>query len=150
MVCNWFECKVHYRKVMEDGKVRKVTEPYLVEAMSFTEAESRIIEEVEPFISGEFLVSGIRRAGYSELFFSGAESADRWYACRLEFFTLDERTGMEKKTRACVLVQASGLQDAMSGLIDGMKSSMADYNAVSVKETAIVDVYPYQSEKQES
>lgn len=150
MVCNWFECKVRYEKAAENGMSRMVTEPYLVEAMSFTEAESRIIEEMTPFISGEFIISGIRHAGYSELFFSDAEGADRWYACRLGFITLDERTGMEKKTRSCVLVQASDLQDAMSGLADGMKSSMADYNAVSIKETAIVDVYPYQSEKEES
>ena len=64
----WFECKIRYEKVMENGMQKKVTEPYLVDALSFTEAEARIIEEMTPFISGEFTVSDIKRANYSELF----------------------------------------------------------------------------------
>ena len=127
---------------------KKVTEPYLVDALSFTEAESRIIEEITPFISGEFTVSDIKRASYSELFFSDEESADRWYACRLEVITLDERTGLEKKTKTNVLVQAADLRDAMAKLTNAMKSTMADYNAVSIKETAIMDVYPYQPKEE--
>ena len=127
---------------------KKVTEPYLVDALSFTEAESRIIEEITPFISGEFTVSDIKRANYSELLFSDEESADRWYACCLEFITLDEKTGMEKKTKTNVLVQAADLRDAMAKLNDGMKNIMADYNAVSIKETAIMDVYPYQPKEE--
>jgi uncharacterized membrane protein YvbJ len=68
MMHNWFECKIRYEKVMENGMNKKVTEPYLVDALSFTEAESRIIEEITPYISGEFTVSDIKRANYSELF----------------------------------------------------------------------------------
>lgn len=132
----------------ENGMNKKVTEPYLVDALSFTEAESRIIEEITPFISGEFTVSDIKRASYSELFFSDEESADRWYACRLEVITLDERTGLEKKTKTNVLVQAADLRDAMAKLTNAMKSTMADYNAVSIKETAIMDVYPYQPKEE--
>ena len=147
---NWFECKIRYEKVMENGKRKVVTEPYLVDALSFTEAELRMIEEFTPFISGEFIISGIGHAGYSELFFSDEESADKWYACRLEFITLDEKTGMEKKTKTSVLVQAADLRDAMAKLTDGMKSTMADYNAVCIKETAIVDVYPYRPKEEES
>lgn len=72
---NWFECKIRYEKVAENGMNKKVTEPYLVDALSFTEAESRIIEEITPFISGEFTVSDIKRANYSELFPSDEEAA---------------------------------------------------------------------------
>lgn len=147
---NWFECRIRYEKVAENGMNKKVTEPYLVDALSFTEAESRIIEEITPFINGEFTVSDIKRASYSELFFSDEEGADKWYACRLEFFTLDEKTGMEKKTKTNVLVQAADLRDAMAKLTDGMKNTMADYNAVCIKETAIMDVYPYQPKEKES
>lgn len=64
----WFECKIRYEKTMDNGMNKKVTEPYLVDALSFTEAEARIIEEMTPFISGEFTVSDIKRANYSELF----------------------------------------------------------------------------------
>ena len=83
----WFECKIRYEKTMENGMQKKVTEPYLVDALSFTEAEARIIEEMTPFITGEFTVSDIKRANYSELFPSDEESADRWFKCKLIFIT---------------------------------------------------------------
>ena len=81
MMHTWFECKIRYEKVMENGMNKKVTEPYLVDALSFTEAEARIIEEITPFISGEFTVSDIKRANYSELFFCEEDAADRWFKC---------------------------------------------------------------------
>lgn len=125
---------------------KKVTEPYLVDALSFTEAEARIIEEMMPFISGEFTVSDIKRANYSELFPSEEEAADRWFKCKLFFITLDDKSGAEKKTSTYVLVQASDLRDAVKKLDEGMKGTMADYQIASVSETAIMDVYPYTSE----
>lgn len=143
----WFECKIRYEKTMDNGLVKKVTEPYLVDALSFTEAEARIIEEIQPFISGEFAISDIRRANYSELFPSDEEAADRWFSCRLEFITLDEKSGAEKKTKTTVLVQAADLRDAMKKLDEGMKGTMADYNAVCIKETGIMDVYPYSAKE---
>lgn len=139
----WFECKIRYEKVMENGMQKKVTEPYLVDALSFTEAEARIIKKMTPFITGEFSVSDIKRANYSELFPSEEESADRWFSCRLEFITLDEKSGAEKKTKTNVLVQAADLRDAMKKLDEGMKGTMAEYNAVCIKETALMDVYPF-------
>ncbi len=142
----WFECKIRYEKVMENGMQKKVTEPYLVDALSFTEAEARIIEEMTPFISGEFTVSDIKRANYSELFPSDEESADRWFKCKLIFITLDEKSGAEKKTSTQVLVQAANLRDAVKKLDEGMKGTMADYQIASVAETAIMDVYPYSAE----
>ena len=141
----WFECKIRYEKMMENGMIQKVTEPYLVDALSFTEAEARIIEEVTPFITGEFTVSDIKRANYSELFVSDEEAADRWFKCRLFFITLDEKSGAEKKTASLVLVQAADLRDAVRKLDEGMKDTMADYQIGAVTETAIVDVYPYGS-----
>lgn len=142
----WFECKIRYEKVMENGMQKKVTEPYLVDALSFTEAEARIIEEMTPFISGEFTVSDIKRANYSELFGSEEEAADRWFKCKLIFITLDEKSGAEKKTSTQVLVQAADLRDAVKKLDEGMKGTMADYQIGSVAETALMDVYPYSAE----
>lgn len=132
---------------MENGMNKNVTEPYLIDALSFTEAEARIIEEMTPYISGEFTVSDIKRAGYSELFFSEDANADRWFKCKLTFITLDEKSGSEKKTSTNVLVQASDLRDAVKKLDDGMRGSMADYLIASVAETAIMDVYPYEADK---
>lgn len=102
----WFECKIKYEKTMENGLVKKVTEPYLVDAINFTEAEKRIIEEITPFMTGEFQVSDIKRARFAELFETPEESADRWFKAKLTFITLDEKSGVEKKTSQNVLVQA--------------------------------------------
>ena len=144
MMHTWFECKIRYEKVMENGMNKKVTEPYLVDALSFTEAEARIIEGISPFISGEFTVADIKRANYSELFED--ETGDRWFRCKLQFVTLDEKSGAEKKTSTNVLVQAGDLREAVKNLDEGMKGTMADYVIASVAETAIMDVYPYSSE----
>ena len=146
MMHNWFECKIKYDKTLENGLTKPVTEPYLVDALSFTEAEARIIEEMTPYLSGEFTVSDIKRAKYSELFFAEDTSADRWFKCKLTFITLDEKSGAEKKTSTNVLVQASDLRDAVKKLDEGMKDSMADYIISSIAETAIMDVYPYSAE----
>ena len=140
----WFECKIRYEKTLENGMVKKVTEPYLVDALSFTEAEARIIEEMKPFISGEFTVSDIKRANYSELFFSDEEAADRWFKSKLLFITLDEKSGNEKKVATNVLIQAADLRDAVKKLDEGMKGSMADYEIASLAETSIMDVYRYE------
>lgn len=145
----WFECKIRYEKTMENGMNKKITEPYLVDALSFTEAEARIIEEMTPFITGEFTVSDIKRANYSELFSSEEEAADRWFKCKLYFITLDEKSGAEKKTSTLVLVQAADLRDAVKKLDEGMKGTMADYQIAAIGETAIVDVYPYSVESED-
>lgn len=139
----WFECKIRFEKTLENGVVKKITEPYLVDALSFTEVEARIIEEVAPFISGEYTVQDIKRANYTELFFANDTKADRWFKAKLTFVTLDEKSGNEKKTYTNVLVQAADLRDAIKKLDEGMKGSMADYLISAMQETAIMDVYPY-------
>lgn len=143
----WFECKIRYEKMMENGMQKKVTEPYLVDALSFTEAEARIIEEITPYISGEFTVSDIKRANYSELFASDDEAADRWFKCKLIFITLDEKSGAEKKVSTLVLVQAADLRDSIKKLDAGMKGTMVDYQIGIAAETPIMDVFPYHPEK---
>jgi hypothetical protein len=142
---NWFECKVTYDKTLENGTQKKVTEPYLVDALSFTEAEARIIEELKPYISGDFTIADIKRAKLSELFFN--ENGDRYFKAKIYFITLDEKTGTEKKTAALMLVQASDLKEALSVVEKGMEGTMADYVIASLSETAIIDVFPYSSDE---
>ena len=141
----WFEIKIVYSKAMENGLEKKVNEKYLFDSLSFTESECRCIEEMTAFISGEFTVSDIKRANYSEVFFSEEDAADRWFKCKLMFITLDEKSGAEKKTATNILVQAADIRDAVKKLDEGMKGTMADYQIASVAETAIMDVYPYES-----
>ena len=138
---SWFECKVSFEKVLENVMQKKVTEPYLVDALSFTEAEARIIEEIRPFISGEFTVTDIKRARLSELFFN--ENGDRFYKIKVYFITLDEKSGAEKKTAAQMLAQACTLKEAIAVLEEGMKGTMADYTIASVTETMLMDVFPF-------
>jgi hypothetical protein len=137
----WFECKIKYEKAVEEGKTLSVNETYLIDALSFTEAEKRIIQEMEPYISGDFLVANIRRARISELF--QHEGGDKWYRCKVFFIALDEEKGVEKRTAATMLVQASSVKEAVDVLISEMKNSLADYELVSVSETPIMEVYPY-------
>ena len=146
MMHTWFTCKISFTKVMENGMNKKVTDAYLVDALSFTEAEARIIEEMTPYISGEFSVADVSKARYSEIFFADDDiNASYWYKVKLAFITLDEKTGSEKKTFTNVLVQAPDFRDAVRRLDKGMKGSMADYIIVSVAETPIMDVYPYEA-----
>lgn len=140
---NWFECKIRYEKNQENGTMKKVNEPYLVDALSFTEAERRIIEESSSYINGEFEVADIKKAKYTEIFFCDNDAADKWFKVKMMFITLDEKSGMEKKTASNVLVQAADLRDAVGKLDAGMKGSMADYEIAAVAETALMDVYPY-------
>lgn len=141
---SWFECKVSFEKIQENGMQKKVTEPYLVDALSFTEAEARIIEEIRPFISGEFTVTDIKRARLSELFFN--ENGDRFYKIKVYFITLDEKSGAEKRTAATMLAQACTLKEAIEVLEEGMKGTMADYSIAGVNETQIMDVFPFNAE----
>ena len=138
-MANWFECKVRYDKVQDNGSVKKVNEPYLVDALSFTEAEARIIEEQTPFISGDFSVSAVKRTKISEIFYD--EGGDRWYMVKVAFITIDEKSGVEKKTNTFILVQATDFRNAVENFTKGMADTMADYEIVSIAETPLMDVY---------
>ena len=143
MMNKWFECKVKYVKTMENGLEKPVKETYLVDAISFTEAEKRFIEEIRPFMSGEFEISDIKRVNYSEVFFCDLESADKWFKCKLSFITLDEKSGAEKKSNSYALVQAGDLREAIKYLDEQMKGTIMDYQIATVAETLIMDVFPY-------
>ena len=138
-MANWFECKVRYDKVQDNGSVKKVNEPYLVDAFSFTEAEARIIEEQTPFISGDFSVSAVKRTKISEIFYD--EGGVRWYMVKVAFITIDEKSGVEKKTNSLILVQATDFRNAVENFTKGMADTMADYEIVSIAETPLMDVY---------
>lgn len=140
----WFECKIRYEKTLENGAIKKVTEPYLVDAMSFTEAEARIIQEMSPFMNGEWSVADIKRANYSELFPCEEEAADKWFKVKMVTTIIDEKKQVEKKVSTWKLVQASDLRDAVKKLDEAMKGSLADYELSQVAETAIMDVFFYQ------
>ena len=136
----WFETKVRYDKMQENGTVKKVNEPYLVDALSFTEAESRIIEAITPYISGEFSISAVKKTRISEIFWD--PTGDRYYMVKVNFITIDEKSGIEKKSASYILVQASDFEDALKNFNNGMKGSAADFEIASITETPLMDVFP--------
>lgn len=144
----YFECVVKFEKTMENGMVKKVSEPYIVEALSFTEAEKRFLEYIEPFMSGEFEVKAVKRANYSEIVSATDEDSDKWFKAKVAFITLDEKTGIEKKSCQNMLVQASDLRDAVKRFDKHMEGTLADYEISAVAETAIMDVYFYKENEE--
>jgi len=147
----WFECKIRYEKVMEDGLQKKVNENYVVDALSFSEAETRITEEMSAYISGEFEVADIKKAAFKEVFFTDDNIADKWYKAKLQFITIDEKTEKEKRSTVTYLVQAGSMNGAMKNIDEVMGGTMIDYVVASVAETTIMDVYEYgkSNDKQE-
>ncbi len=144
----WFVCKVRYEKVMEDGLQKKVMEQYVVDAVSFTEAEARIIEEVSSYISGEFTVHEIDRAVYKEIMFSDDELDDKWYKAKVQFITIDEKTEKKKRTNVYYLVQGGTLEAARRNITEVMGGTMIDYVIAGINETVILDVFEHVKKEQ--
>lgn len=142
---NWFEVKATYEKTLENGMQKKVTESYLLDALSFTEAEARAIEELKPYISGEFTIAAVGRKKISELFFN--DNGDRFFMAKVAFTTLDEKSGSEKITKVQMLAQASDIDEALEVVKKGMEGTMADYRITGLSETMIMDVFPYSSKE---
>lgn len=143
----WYETRIRYDKMMEDGKQKKVNELYVVDALSFGEAEERITREMSHYISGEFEVKAISPATYGEIFFSDAESDDRWYKAKLSFITIDEKTEKEKRTSVTYLVQAGSVQSAVKNVEEVMNGTMIDYVIAGISETKIMDVFEHMAQK---
>ena len=145
MMNKWFECKVKYVKTMENGLEKPVTETYLVDALSFTEAEKRFLEEIRPFMSGEFEVTGIKPVKFSDVYYCDLESADKWFKCKITMVTIDEVSAKEKKSSVVILVKAEDVTNAVKNLNKHMEDSIMDYNLASVNESPIVDIFHYEA-----
>lgn len=136
----WFETKVKYDKTMLDtGAIKSVTEPYLVDALSFTEAEARITKEMEPFVSGDLTVTAVRKVRFEDVLYH--EGGDRWYKVKINMITIDEKTGAEKRSASFSLVQASEFKLALGYFLEAMKSVLFDFEIVNITEMAYIDVF---------
>lgn len=139
----YFECSVKFRKTDEQGVNKVVTEPYLVDAISFTDAESRINEQMQKFISEEFRVVNIKLTNYSEV--AAFEDADMWFRSKVSLLAYDEESGKEKRTNMYLLVQANDAKEAYENTTTVMKGTM-DFSIPSVSETKVVEVFEYVGE----
>ena len=145
----WFEAKVRYDKTMENGDLKKVTETYVVDALSFGEAEKRAIEEITPFVNDGLEIADLKIAQYKEVFFADNQQADRWYVAKLAFITIDEKTDKEKKTSVFYLVNAGNINSAIKNIDEVMGGTMIDYQTINVSETTIMDVFEYKKKEKE-
>ena len=139
----WFECKIRYEKMTEDGLPKKVSEVYVVDALSFSEAEERIIEEMSSYISGEIEIVDVKIASYREIFFADDNLADQWFKAKLSFITIDERSNKEKRTSMMYLVNAGNISSAINNIGEVMSGTMIDYVTTSISATKIFDVFEY-------
>lgn len=140
-VSKYYEVKIQYQNIQEDGKEKKVTEQYVVEALSFTEAESRITEEMTPYISGEFDVVAEKIAPYNEIFLSDRTDDDKWFVSKVAFITIDEKTEKEKKQTFRYLVQAATSELALDYTKEMFSHGMSDYRIDAVQDTPTLDVF---------
>ena len=146
----WFKTKVKYQKTMEDGSEKVVSEAYVVDALSFTEAESAIIDEMSVYVSGELKVSNLGKASYQEVFFSDVDDDDKFYTCKLQFITIDEKSEKEKRSNVTYLVQAKSLARALRYVDEAMGKTMIDYDIVGLNETKIYDVFEHNAPSSEN
>lgn len=137
-----YECGIRYERTMENGMTKKVTELYLVDALSFAEAEGRITKEMEPYISGDFDVVTIKRTNYSEIV-EGLSTADKWFKAKLNFISIDEKSGKEKKQAVHFIVRATDINNAHICVVEHMKGSVMDYEIATLDETKIMDLFRY-------
>lgn len=140
---HYFISTVRYDKILENGLKKNVNEQYLFEALSFTEAEARTIKELKPYMSFNFSIPQIVKPNISELMLSNESDADRYYKVKVAFISLDEKSGIEKKTTSAMLVQAKDFKNAYDRFIDAMKGYISDYEITSIAETKILDYFPY-------
>lgn len=141
----YFEVKVKYDKMQPNGMTKATTEQYCVEALSFTECEKRITEEMADYSTGEFAVVGEKPASYREIFLTDMADDDKYFKVKLQYITIDEKTEKERKQNVLHLVQAKSLEDARKAIGEMMKESVCDYSIASIVETSILDVYEYHS-----
>ncbi|WP_438424383.1 DUF4494 domain-containing protein [Aquimarina macrocephali] len=147
MSTTWYECKVKYRKLDDSGVQKVTTEPYLVDALSYTEAETRINEEMSAYISEEFKITNIKIANFAEI--HPFENSDRWFKSKVALISYDEESGKERKSSMYLLVQANDVKEAYDNTISMMKDSVSDYTVPAISESPIMDVFPYFSGEEE-
>lgn len=134
----WYECKVTHDVTTEDG-VKTATEPYLVEALSVTEAARRITAELESD-GGDLTIEGVTRKRLQEVFLEAGEWEHPFYLAKVALTTLDEKSGTEREQTFCYLIEAETLKDAMQRLEAEFRGSVSDWELLSLSKSPIVEV----------
>lgn len=138
---SWFTVKVKYTKQLENGTFKRVSEPYLLAAMTFTDAEARIYEELGSIIRGEFVVTNIARTDFHDIFYY--EDSDSWYKCKISYESQDADSEKQKKISQNFLVNARSVKEAFERLQESLKTLMVDFDIPSIIISPIVDIFPF-------
>lgn len=138
---NWFTVKVKYTKQLDNGALKRVSEPYLLAAMTFTDAEARIYEELGAVIRGEFNVVGITRTEIHDIFMY--DDADVWYKCKVRYENIDADTEKSKKVTQNFLVSAGSVKEAFDRIQESLSTLMVDFEIPSITVSPIVEIFPY-------
>lgn len=141
MLQTWFECKVKYLKIDNDGRERQMTENFLLDAVSFTDAEARIVAQMQTMVRGEFTVIDIKKSKIAEVF--PYPAGEWWYRATINLVTIDEEAGHEKKLRTFYLIQADDIQQALSRLEESLSFLIVPYVVSAIAVSLIADVFPY-------
>ena len=145
---SWFTVKVKYTKQLENGTFKRVSEPYLLAAMTFTDAEARIYEELGSSIRGEFQVTGIARTDLHDIF--QYDDAEQWFKCKVTYDRLDEDGEKAKTISQNFLVSAAQVKEAYERIEESLATLMIDFNVVSITASPIVEIFPYREEDVQS
>jgi hypothetical protein len=137
----WYEAKIRYTKQLENGTFKKVLEPYLVSAMSFTDAETRIYEELGTLIKGEFKITSCKEIKYDDVVVY--DDVDYWFEGKLRINIASIDSEKEKLTTIKVLVSGSEIDDAFENLKEIAKKYLTDVEIVGLSKTQIIDVFPF-------
>ena len=143
----WFVCKVKYQKLDEKGKTRNVSEQYLVDAVSFTEAESRIYEKMGEMIQGDFYVSNISKSNFTDVF--PYEDSEIWHKCKMTYTLEVEGSGKEKKVTNYILLTAPDVKTAYERVYESLDNMLMDFRVPDINESPILEVFPYESDVEE-
>lgn len=141
----WFKVKVKYTKQLESGSFKRVSEPYLLSAMTFTDAEARIYEELGSFIRGEFSVMGITREDIQDIF--QYDDADTWFKCKISYDNIDDEGDKKRTVTQNFLVSAKTVKDSYERIEESLETLMLDYQIISIIASPIVEIFPYKEEE---
>lgn len=137
----WYECKVKYLKIDQGGFERNVNDNYLIDAVSYTDAESRIFEIMKEVTRGDFQVMNIKRSNVSEVI--AKNDGEWWYKAKINMITIDEEAGKEKKATQYILIMANDIHDALKQLEEGLSYMLVPYVTTAIQLSTIADVFPY-------
>ncbi len=146
MNANWFEVDVWRIRIDEYGRELRVSEIYLLDAMSYTEAESRIIREMESITSGDFWITRLKKSNVTEVVESTDANDDRWYKAKVAIIDADKVSGREKRSFLYYLVAASDVSRALENLNKALETFMVPWKVVSVSDSHVSDIFPYVAE----